>query len=212
MKQRLKWAFGRQFARPHGLFGRVAARIMRQGNAPLNQWIIDLLKVQPDNRILEVGFGPGAALVELLERAPEGAVAGVDASASMVDRARRRHRRAIAEGRLEIYQGDAASLPFDDATFDSVCGTHVIYFWPDPVVVLRELRRVLKMGGLLALGYQDRNHMPPRAVEGLTGAGARLMGPGDVEGLLREAGFADVRLEVMPGDAGPAGFCVLATK
>jgi SAM-dependent methyltransferase len=112
----------------------------------------------------------------------------------------------LLAGRLEIRQGDAGSLPDDDATFDTVCGAHVIYFWPDPVLTVREFRRVLRPGGKLALGYQEREHMPPGAAKGLSQAGARLVGPGDVEQVVQSAGFEDVRLETRQTPSGPAGF------
>jgi len=185
---------------------------MRRGNAPLNLWMVELLAVAPQDHVLEIGFGPGVALAALLARASGGLVAGVDASGLMVRQARSRHADAIAAGRLEIRQGDARSLPYDDATFDKACGAHVIYFWPDAVAIVRELRRVLRPGGTLALAYQERERMPPRAASGLSQAGARLFGPGEVEKVVRAAGFADVRVETQATPDGPAGFCVLAVK
>ena len=212
MQQRLQRTFARQFARPRGPLGQLAARLMRSGNASLNLWMVELLEVEPEDRILEVGFGPGVALAAFLGRAQRGLVAGVDASASMANQARARHRQAIAEGRLQIHEGDASSLPYDDETFDKVCGAHVIYFWADPVRTLRELNRVLRPKGSLALGYQERAHMPPRAAQGLALAGATLVSPGEVEDLVRRAGFNGVRLETKPGPTRPAGFCVIGIK
>lgn len=204
--------FGRQFGRPHGPLGRLAARLMRQGNAPLNRWMVDLLPIEPSDHILEVGFGPGVALAALLAHASDGFVAGIDTSELMVRQARSRYTDAIAAGRLEIRQGDAGSLPYESATFDTVCGTHVIYFWPDAVGTVGELRRVLRPGGTLALAYQERDRMPPQAKAGLSQAGARLFGPGEVEQVVRAAGFTAVRVETQTAPDGPAGFCVFATK
>lgn len=53
-----------QFGRPRGLLGRLAGRIMasRGSNLARNQWAVELLEVRPDDRILEVGFGPGVAV------------------------------------------------------------------------------------------------------------------------------------------------------
>jgi SAM-dependent methyltransferase len=211
MKQ-LQQSFSRQFGLPRGPLGQIVARLMRRSNAPLNLWMVELLAVEPGDRVLEVGFGPGVALAELLARASSGFVAGVDASELMVRQARSRHADAIAAGRLELRQGDAGSLPYDDATFDTACGTHVIYFWPDAVATVRELRRVLRAGGTLALGYQEREHMPPGAATGLSRAGARLFGPGEVEQVVRAAGFEDIRVESRVTPAGPGGFCVFATR
>lgn len=212
MKRLITQTFGRQFGRPHGPLGRIAARLMRRGNAPLNLWMVGLLEVEPQGQVLEVGFGPGVALTELLARASDGFVAGVDASGLMVRQACSRHADAIAAGRIEIRQGDASSLPYDDATFDTACGTHVIYFWPNAVVTVRELRRTLRPGGTLALAYQERDRMPLRAKTGLSQAGAMLFGPGEVEQIVRAAGFANVRVETQTTPDGPGGFCVIATK
>src|SRR2546426_9124300 len=111
--QRFTQTVGRQFGRPRGPLGWIVARLMRRGNAPLNLWMVELLDVAPGDRVLEVGFGPGVALAELLARASDGFVAGVDASELMVRQARSRHANAIAAGRLEIRHGDAGSLPYD---------------------------------------------------------------------------------------------------
>jgi hypothetical protein len=54
--------------------------------------------------------------------------------------------------------------------------------------------------------------MPRRAAEGLAAAGARLVAPGEVEDLVHQAGFSDVRVETLSGEGGPAGFCALARK
>lgn len=210
--QHVNRLIGRNYGRPSGLVGRLTARLMRRGNAALNLWLLGLLDVQPEDRVLEVGFGPGVALDALLAGAADGFVAGVDASALMVQQARTRHATAIATGRLAVRQGDAAALPFGEATFDRACGTHVIYFWPDPVAAMRELRRVLRPGGTLALGYQQREHMPEVALRTTGTIASRLYGPGEVEQVVHEAGFVAVRTETHGNPAHPAGFCVLATK
>ena len=165
--QPLYGVIGRQFARPGGLLGQFVARLMRRGNAASNRWMVDLLAVQPQDRVLEVGFGPGVALAALLARASGGFVAGIDASALMVRQARARQAAAIAAGRLAICQADAGALPYADATFDKVCGAHVLYFWPDAVATMRELRRVTRPGGTLGLAYQEQERMPPSAARGL---------------------------------------------
>lgn len=76
---------------------------------------------------------------------------------------------------------------------------------------LRSLR-VLRTGGLLALGYQEKARMPGAGAAALTQAGARLFAPGEVEQVVLNAGFTDVRLETRATPDGPGGFCVMATK
>jgi len=212
MNRAISRAIGSQFARPHGVFGKLVGRMMRRGNASLNMWLVDLLEVKPDDYVLEVGFGPGVALTAVLERASNGFVAGVDTSTPMVHEARARHADAIKRGRLDVRESDASTLPFADDTFDKAYATHVIYFWPDQVATVRELRRVLRPSGVLAIGFQERDRMPPQARAGLPEAGATLVDSTDVERILRAAGFTDVRIETQHATDGPAGFCALVTK
>jgi ubiquinone/menaquinone biosynthesis C-methylase UbiE len=91
-------------------------------NAPMNRLAVDLLDVKPDDRVLEIGFGPGAAIALLAERAQRGVVAGVDPSAVMVRQASRRNRKVV-QRRVELRQGTAASLPFGDGSSGRIAGS-----------------------------------------------------------------------------------------
>ena len=75
-----------------------------------------------------------------------------------------------------------------------------------------QLRRVLRPGGTLALAYQQREHMPPAAVTTLTLVGARLYDSGDVEHVVRAAGFENLRLETRQTSTRRGGCCLLAVK
>jgi hypothetical protein len=68
-----------QFGRTSGLLGRLAALLMAKG-ADDDRWLVDLLDMQPDDCVLEVGFGPGAAIELIAARATRGLVGSVDPS------------------------------------------------------------------------------------------------------------------------------------
>jgi ubiquinone/menaquinone biosynthesis C-methylase UbiE len=53
--------------------------------------------------------------------------------------------------------GEAAHIPYPDQRFDKAFAVHVIYFWPQPQQELREIRRVLRPGGLLVLGHRPKD-------------------------------------------------------
>jgi ubiquinone/menaquinone biosynthesis C-methylase UbiE len=101
---------------------------------------------QPGQRVLDVGCGPGA-LVRLLARRGCRAV-GVDADPSMVARAEE-----LAAGLpgAEFRPGSVLALPFEAGTFDVVTATNVIFLLPEPVAGLKEMARVCRVGGRVAL-------------------------------------------------------------
>ncbi len=154
-----------------------------------NAWIISLLDIQHDDHILEVGFGPGMVIHSIAAIATEGFVAGVDASLLMVLQATKRNEEAIRDGRVQLLQGSALTLPFKDATFDKALSINSVHIWPDSFAGVKEMQRVLKSGGLIALALQ-----PPfaRADSKVRKIGAEL-----VE-LLDRAGFQQARLEFRP--------------
>lgn len=143
-----------QLARPRGLFGRLfMGRFLNVLNSDFNNLILQDLAIEPTSRVLEVGFGGGALLQSLCDRASMGFVAGLELSEEMIARARRALRGQIDAGRLELRHGSVESMPFGDEQFDRACAVNTIYFWPDLVASMREFRRILGPGSLLVLGF-----------------------------------------------------------
>ena len=76
-----------------------------------NEWTLSLLDIGPDDRILEVGCGPGVLIQALAARAMVGPVVGIDPSPTMLQQAARRNAEAIREGRVQVLLGSATALP-----------------------------------------------------------------------------------------------------
>jgi ubiquinone/menaquinone biosynthesis C-methylase UbiE len=129
--------------------------LMARGTAD-DRWVVEVLEVRPNDRVLEVGCGPGVAIALLAERARSGFVAGVDPSEVMLRQAARRNRAAVRRGRVELRLGTVAELPYPDAHFTRACAIHSLYFWPSVEAGLRELRRVLTPEGLLVLAVRTQ--------------------------------------------------------
>ncbi len=104
--------------------------------------------------VLDVGSGPGTITIDLARRVRPGLVIGIDNAAEVVARAA-----GLAEservGNIEFRVGDAYALEFDDASFDIVHAHQVLQHLARPIDALREFRRVLKPGGLLAVRDVD---------------------------------------------------------
>jgi ubiquinone/menaquinone biosynthesis C-methylase UbiE len=179
----------RMFGQPRGFLGRLGGVIMARTNDACGAWVTGLLNLAPDESVLEVGFGPGTAISRLSDLAAH--VAGVDPSREMVAQARARNAIGLRDGRVELRLGLVADLPFAADTFDKAMAINSMQIWPDAVAGLREMRRVLKSGGTIALGFTPYSG---QRNEGLTEK-------------LSAAGFTKPRVVAKDNN-----FCALATK
>jgi ubiquinone/menaquinone biosynthesis C-methylase UbiE len=143
----------RMFGRPKGILGRLGGIIMARANRQCAAWVIDLLGIQPNDRVLEVGFGPGVGIQLLVRSVSGGYIAGVDPSEEMVQQAKARNVKAIESGRVDLRYGSVESLSFEDNTFDKALAINSMQVWPDAGAGLREMGRTLKPGGRIALGF-----------------------------------------------------------
>ncbi|EDO35399.1 predicted protein [Nematostella vectensis] len=121
---------------------------LKTHNEILEHQAVETLGIQPNHRILEVGFGPGVGLAAALRRVKEGSgkVYGVDISSIVLSLTNQAFATEIKSGKLEIVQADVINLPYGKNFFDGIFHTNCYYFWPDIPLAIRELNRVLKPG------------------------------------------------------------------
>jgi ubiquinone/menaquinone biosynthesis C-methylase UbiE len=160
------------FAHPKGLWGRLAGQVMahKAANVERGRWAVAELSPQPDDRLLELGYGPGLSLSEACRRVTRGHVTGVDVSPVMLRQATRRNAESIREGHLELRVGDAQRLDDDLRDFELIYGINVWQFWTDQTATIRAIAPRLVPGGRLALVYMQ----PPGGSTTADEAGERL--------------------------------------
>lgn len=108
--------------------------------------VADAAGIRTGSKVLDVGCGTGALAREALRRVGQkGQVVGLDLNEGMLAVAAR------TEPKIEWRQGDAASLPFGDASFDVVVSQFALMYFPDRVTSLSEMWRTLAPGGRLAV-------------------------------------------------------------
>ena len=214
----------------HGLpahYDRVGAVMSFGQDTRWRRALVDALAPAPGMRILDVATGTGMVAFAL---ASHGAtVVGLDQSREMLAGARARlHDTQQLADRLSFVLGEAEALPFADAEFDALSFTYLLRYIDDPAATMRELTRVLKPGGRIAMvefgvpgnpylrglwRIHTRAGLPllGRAVSRDWYEVGRFLGPNieqfhaatpDLPGLWREAGIAQSRQRDMSFGAG----------
>lgn len=178
-----------QFGHPQGWQGVLVGHLMALKNEGINRFAVDALDVQPRDRVLEVGCGPGTALRQIAEKAAHGYAVGVDPSEVM--RAQARRRVARLGDRCDVRPGSAEDLPFVEGSFDRVLTVNTLHHWDDVDRGLREMHRVLRYGGLALICARCAPKKP-----------SRLVAPGFSDDAIQEltrrlaaAGFREVTVE-----------------
>jgi ubiquinone/menaquinone biosynthesis C-methylase UbiE len=200
------------FRKPTGWFGQVLGHLMAVQHKSLTRWAIELMNVHAGDWVLDVGCGGGMAVKLLADRAKYGFVAGVDYSPAMVQQATRRNHDRVQRGKVAIEFGNAMALPYRDCSFDKACGIETLYFWPDPVAGLRELRRVLKAGGEVAIAVEMskestaqksalQKYFSQRYSNRSAGLGMSILSGPELVEMLTEAGFHQPRYVAEPNRA-----------
>jgi demethylmenaquinone methyltransferase/2-methoxy-6-polyprenyl-1,4-benzoquinol methylase len=114
-----------------------------------HRFLVDRLRVGAEAHVLDVATGTGAVAEQLVLRR-RCAVTGIDQSPDMLEAARQR---ILARGllqRVDLIEGQAERLPFEDGIFDALTVSYLLRYVDDPPAVLRELARVVRPGGTIA--------------------------------------------------------------
>jgi len=155
----------------------------------------------PDARLLDVGCGPGTITADLADRIPQGHVTGLDYAPEIIAQARE-----MIGGRanLDFATGDVYALDYPDDTFDIVHAHQVLQHLGDPVRALREMRRIARPGGLVAVRDADFGGMTwypelpvldqwrPLYIKVARGNGGEPYGGRRLHVWAKQAGFTDI--------------------
>ena len=182
-----------QLRQPSGLFGKIVmGDFLNEHNQKMNHFAVERLDLQPTDTVLDIGFGGGVTIEEMLKVIDTGKIHGVDFSGVMVEQAKRKFKDSIESNKVSIEFADVQKLPFDDNIFDKICTVNTIYFWDDPLVGLREIKRVMKSNGRLVIGIRSAEKMKDFPV---TQHNFKLYTPEDVINLLVGSGFNQISIE-----------------
>ncbi len=131
-------------------YDRVGALLSFGQDPRWRRFLVSQVEAGPGDTILDVATGTAAVALELV-RQKGCSVVGVDQSAEMLEAGRRRVALAAATRQVRLVEGSAEELPFEDGQFDGLTFTYLLRYVDDPAATLRELARVVRPGGTVAM-------------------------------------------------------------
>lgn len=178
---------------------------MNSRHSKVTDWGLSHVSIKQHDTILDVGCGGGRTVSKLAAIATQGKVYGVDFSRDSVAVANRTNREWIDMDRVKILEGSVSQLPFSEEMFDLVTAVDTHFWWPDLPADMREILRVLKLGGtliIIAEAYKGANTRTARLAEKyLPLYGMKLITVEEHRELFTNAGYSDVQIIEEPGKA-----------
>lgn len=180
-----------QLRKPSGEIARKVGEEMYLKNRAMIDSAIAELDIKKETSILEIGFGNGAHVPGLFNLNPAIKYTGIDISEPMIHEATSNCESLVQSGNVRFFHTDGTIIPCGSALFDVVFSVNTIYFWDDPAAFLNEIRRTLKPGGQLVLGFGEKHFMKSMP---FTSFGFNLFDKNDVADLVSQTGFGVVKI------------------
>lgn len=117
-------------------------------------WAVEVLDIEPDDVLLEIGCGAGIAVQMICERLTTGKIIAVDQSQAMIAAARKRNSAGLAAGKADFQCVSLSQVAVEDLRFDKIFAVNVNVFWQKPEKELAVITRLLKPGGRAYFFFQ----------------------------------------------------------
>lgn len=173
--------------------GRWQLRAMNNRYSMLGVWGLSHVNFARKRLVLDVGCGGGKNLERILKQSKQINAVGVDISPASIQVTKKKNSRAVKDGRLQVVQGQAESLPFASNLFDLVTAFETVYFW-DVEKGLAEVYRTLKKGGQLLIVNESQSSKGIEEYE--QSIGFAVYTKDELCKIVKKAGFKNIRSDV----------------
>ncbi len=185
--KRMKVLIDFQYQSPKGVLGLFFGEKMVSQHRPETLWTINLLELNKEESILELGCGAGFAMKLLLAKPNVQQVVGLDLSKSILHSAKIRNRHNISKGKAKLVLGNVSKIPLDNDLFTKVFSIHSIYFWDITPETVSEIYRVIKPKGSVTITLCNGKN-------GETWSGVQKMLDQQLLPLMIQSGFKNVKI------------------
>ena len=181
---------------PRGKLGEELIKNMNINHENLARWGISHLNISKDSVILDIGCG-GGVNVERFLKMTDDKVYGIDYSPLSVRKSCELNQKEIENGRCEIKKESVSQMSFDDDSFDLITAFETIYFWPDFENDLKEVRRILKDGGVFLICNEALpNENDERQKEFIELLDCNIYSENELIELLKASGFTKLKIDI----------------
>jgi ubiquinone/menaquinone biosynthesis C-methylase UbiE len=139
---------GDNFGNPQGITGILMCKIMNIMNQKLYSTILDNIRLEPNNIVLDIGFGNGYLIKKLLKKHFSPTIYGIEISGDMANFVSKKYKKYINTGQLTLLLENIEKTSFENKMFDRIITINTVYFWNDYEKCFSEINRILKYGGI----------------------------------------------------------------
>jgi len=136
------------FGNPAGIGGDISTKIMNLLNQKQYNTVLRNIKLEPNNCILDIGFGNGYLLKKIIRQNIPVKIYGIEISNDMLNKVKLKNIHNIEKGILELYLANINETSFENNLFDKMYTINTIYFWNELNKCFSEIKRILKPNGI----------------------------------------------------------------
>ncbi len=175
-------------------YGNAMLERMNEHHKQLHGWALDHVSLSDKTAILDIGFGGGQNLRNLMGLAKNARCYGIDYSPASFKKCQQVNQEAVDSGRLSLTVGSADALPYENDSFDLITAFETIYYWPNISQCFAGVHRVLKDGGTFLICNEDSRLQGNETIA--QALSMEFYDQNALETLLRQAGFSEVHTEL----------------
>jgi ubiquinone/menaquinone biosynthesis C-methylase UbiE len=179
-----------QNALPRGFVGKIVLIFMNRMHNTIYENVAKVLKLQPEDDLLEVACGNGYFLNKYASHVHS--FAGLDLSELCVQVATKKNKKRVMAGSAEFVQGEASRLPWEDRKFTVATSMGSFIGFPEPLESLKEMYRVLRPAGRAVISIEWNAEDGKDHSKEIAKYGFHIWTEDEVRTMMKEAGFSDV--------------------